>query len=96
MSYLIESLINDIQFSDKFSKPAYKNQVAEKGWTNQTIADTINNSVKTATSVNKYTGNPVTAYYIDDVHYIAIDDITGKVIQVADMNKANWVFDLTK
>jgi len=56
----------------------------------------MNNPVKTATSVNKYTGNPVTAYYIDDVHYVAVDNVTGKVIQVADMNKANWVFDLTK
>lgn len=87
---------DDISFSDKFSKSAYKNQVAERGWTNQSIADTMNNPVKTGTSVNKYTGNPVTAYYIDDVHYVAVDNVTGKVIQVADMNKANWVFDLTK
>jgi len=64
---------DDIKFSDKFSKPAYKNQITERGWTNRKIADTIN--------VNKYT---------------AVDDVTGKVIQVADLNKADWVFDLTK
>jgi len=55
-----------------------------------------NNPVKTGTSVNKYTGNSFTVYYIDDVHYVAVDDVTGKVIQVADLNKADWVFDLTK
>jgi hypothetical protein len=87
---------SDIQFSDKFNKPAYKKQVTERGWTNQSIADTINNPVKTAESVNKYTGNSVTAYYIDDIHYVAVDNVTGKVIQVADINKANWLFDLTR
>lgn len=87
---------DDIKFSDKFSKPAYKNQITERGWTNRKIADTINNPVKTGMSVNKYTGNSVTVYYIDDVHYVAVDDVTGKVIQVADLNKADWVFDLTK
>src|SRR5690606_11621880 len=51
---------DDIKFSDKFSKPAYKNQITERGWTNRKIADTINNPVKTGTSVNKYTGNSVT------------------------------------
>jgi len=33
---------DDIKFSDKFSKPAYKNQITERGWTNRKIADTIN------------------------------------------------------
>ncbi len=86
----------DIQFSDKFSKGKFKNQVAERGWTNQSIADAINNPVKTGTSINKYTGNFVTAYYINDIHYVALDDVTGKVIQVSDKTKTKWIFDLTK
>ncbi|WP_068786955.1 RHS repeat-associated core domain-containing protein [Paenibacillus phocaensis] len=86
----------DITFSDKFSKPAYKNQVADRGWTNDSIADARNNPVKTGTSKNPYTGNDVTLYYVDDVHYVAVDNGTGKVIQVADLNKADWKMDLTK
>ncbi len=31
------------------------------------------------------TDNPAMAYYIDDVYYVAFDDVTGKVIQIADM-----------
>ena len=87
---------DDIAFSDKFLKPQYKTQVADRGWTKEMIADTINNPVKTGTSVNKYTGNSVTVNYIDDIHYVAVDDVTGKVIQVADMAKPDWVLDLTK
>jgi RHS repeat-associated protein len=86
----------DIQFSDKFSKPAYKNQVSKRGWTNESIAETINNPVKTGNSINTHTGNTVTLYYKSDVHYVAIDNGTGKVIQVADLFKENWVLDLTK
>ncbi|WP_162515317.1 colicin E5-related ribonuclease [Paenibacillus pinistramenti] len=86
----------DITFSDKFSKPAYKNQVADRGWTNDSIADARNNPVKIGTSKNPYTGNDVTLYYVDDVHYVAVDNGTGKVIQVADLNKADWKMDLTK
>ena len=73
-----------------------KNQVAERGWTNDSIANAINNPVKTATTTNKYTGNQVTLYYVDDVHYVAVDNGTGKVIQVADLNKADWKMDLSK
>ncbi len=59
-----------------------KNQVKRRGWTNQMIADTRNNPFKTGASINKYTGNPVTLYYKDDIHYVAFDDVTGKVIQI--------------
>ena len=53
----------DIVFSDKFSKPAYKGQVAARGWTTEKIANTINNPLKISSSVNKATGNSATLYY---------------------------------
>jgi len=73
---------SDIVFSDKFSKPAYKDQVAKRGWTIEKIANAINNPLKKSSSINKATGNSVTRYYVDDV--------TKKIIQVADMNKDVW------
>lgn len=79
----------DIVFSDKFSKSNYKNQVAKRGWDNDLIAQTINNPLKTSESVNKATGNPVINYYINETHYVAVDKVTNKVIQVADLNK-DW------
>ncbi len=80
----------DIVFSDKFSKPAYKGQVAARGWTTEKIANTINNPLKISSSVNKATGNSATLYYIDEIHYVAQDDVTKKIIQVADLNDPNW------
>lgn len=54
------------------------------------IANTMNNPVKTTKSVNKKTGNSVTNYYINATHYVAVDDITGKVIQVSKLAKTDW------
>ncbi|MET3558513.1 hypothetical protein ABID29_001639 [Streptococcus rupicaprae] len=82
---------DDIVFSDKFKLPNYKNQPAQRGWTNQKIADTINNPTKTSTSINKATGNTVTNYYVNDIHYVAVDDVTKKVIQIADLNDLEWL-----
>ena len=38
------------------------------------IVNAINNPVKIGESTNKYTGNHVTLYYIDDVQYVAVDE----------------------
>ncbi|ONK25403.1 hypothetical protein BVE84_10245, partial [Streptococcus azizii] len=81
---------DDIIFSDKFKKGNYVNQVSQRGWNNQMIADTINNPVKTTKGYNSYTKSGVTNFYIDDIHYVAVDDSNGKVIQIADLAKTNW------
>ena len=82
-----ESLITVVPF---LGDCYHKNQVAGRGWTNESIADAINNPVKVGKNVNKYTGNSVTLYYVDDIHYVAVDDVTGKVIQVADLTRKKW------
>lgn len=69
---------------------AYKGQVEKRGWNNEKIANTINKPLKTSSGINKATGNSVTKYYIDDVHYVVQDDYTKKIIQVADMNDPYW------
>ncbi|MBL6503478.1 hypothetical protein JNE31_03680 [Streptococcus suis] len=81
---------DDIIFSDKFSKSNYSSQVLDRGWNNQKIADTINSPVKTTSGYNKYTNSSVTNYYIDEIHYVAVDDSTKKVIQISDLNNPNW------
>ena len=75
---------------------AYNNQVTIRGLTNDKIADAINNPIKLGNSVNKYTGNSVTLYYVDDIHYVAVDDVTNKVIQIADLRDPFWVMSLFK
>ena len=83
-------VVSEVRFSDKFTHYKYKNQIAERGWDNKKIAETINNPIKTTKGYNKYTKSTVTNYYIDDIHYVAVDDSTGKVIQIADLTKPNW------
>jgi len=85
--------VDNLEFSAKFDNPSQMNEVFKRGWNKEKIVDTINNPVKTSTSYNKYTGNTVTNYYIDDDHYVAVDDVTHKVIQVADLNKTDWKAD---
>ncbi|QIK86783.1 hypothetical protein G7061_09230 [Erysipelothrix sp. HDW6B] len=85
---------DDTEFSDKFSKPGYENQVSDRGWSNQKIVDIINNPYKTSDSINTYTGNPVKVYYVDEMHYVAVDTVTNKVIRVSDLFRSDWVFDL--
>ena len=46
--------------------------------------------MKVGKNVNNYTGNSVTLYYVDDIHYVAVDDVTGKVIQVANLTESIW------
>ena len=83
-------VVSEVRFSDKFAHSKYKNQIAERGWDNKKIAETINNPIKTTKGYNKYTKSTVTNYYIDDIHYVAVDDSTGKVIQIADLTNPNW------
>ena len=83
-------VVSEVRFSDKFAHSKYKNQIVERGWDNQKITETINNPIKTTKGYNKYTKSTVTNYYIDDIHYVAVDDSTGKVIQIADLTKPNW------
>ncbi|MCR5218999.1 colicin E5-related ribonuclease [Treponema sp.] len=47
-------------------------------------------ATKVVSLLNKATGNSVIKYYVDDVYYVVQDDVTKKIIQVADMNKSNW------
>jgi Fe2+ or Zn2+ uptake regulation protein len=54
----------------------------------------INNPYKTGKSINRHNNdNPVTLYYLDDIHYVAVDDVTGKVIQVSDRRVDDWSAD---
>lgn len=72
--------------------PSYKNQVTERGWTNQKIADAINEPYKIVDSVNKYTGNSAKVYFINETHYVVVDAVTNKVVQVSDLTKEIWEF----
>lgn len=85
-------IADDIKFTDKFSMKDYKNQVASRGWSNQKIADAINSPYKVVDSVNNFTGNPAKVYFINETHYVVIDTVTNKVVQVSNVADDFWKF----
>lgn len=56
----------------KISKHQYKNQIADRGLIDESIANTINNPYNTGIATNKYTGNSVTLCYCVVIHYVAV------------------------
>ena len=49
--------------SDTKSEQKLSNQMDQRGWTRDSVKETVNNPYTTRTSVNKATGNSVTIYY---------------------------------
>src|SRR5207249_2858767 len=67
------------EFTEKINK-----QLAKRGWTKESVLDTINNPHATSEALNKATGNAATAYFNADGSYVSVDDITHEIIQVSD------------
>ena len=80
----------ELKFSDKLSKQQWEKQYTQRGWTEESIKNTIQNSYTTREAVNRTTGNKSTVYYNEDGSYVIKDDITGKIVQISDRNDTNW------
>ena len=72
-----------------------RNQIAERGWSEESIVDTVNNPSATRSSINKSNGNSATAYYDSDGNYVVVDDETGQIVQMQDKGADDWVPDNT-
>ena len=84
----------NLEFSAKQTMQQWDKQIAQRGWTKQSVANVRNNPFTTRSAVNRTTGNPATAYYTNDGAYVVVDDVTGKVIQISNAkNPAAWAPD---
>ena len=79
---------NSCSFPDKIRR-----QMGSRGWSKDSVRDTVNNPHTMRASRNKANGNPATAYYRADGSYVVVDDITGEVVQVSDRTKPRWFPD---
>ena len=70
-------------------------QIGKRGWSKESIVDTINNPSATRNSINKSNGNSATAYYDSDGKYVVVDDETGQLVQIEDKTTDNWSPDDT-
>ncbi|WP_249294473.1 colicin E5-related ribonuclease [Fumia xinanensis] len=80
--------------SDTKSATKLNNQMTKRGWTENTVRDTVNQPYTTRVSTNKATGNPATVYYNKSGGYVIIDDVTNAIVQVSDnINPSTWAPD---
>ena len=67
----------------------HKNQIGlmpgGRGWTQESMDDTVVNFKRVGDTINSSTGNPATAYFRADGHYVVRDNITGKFVQGSNM-----------
>ncbi|OGG50387.1 hypothetical protein A2704_05625 [Candidatus Kaiserbacteria bacterium RIFCSPHIGHO2_01_FULL_54_36b] len=74
----------------KFLNKHIRDGLAERGWTEQLVNETLNSSI-TRKSTNKFTGNPATAYYTKEGAYVVRDNVTGGIVQISDnIDPAGW------
>lgn len=67
----------------------------QRGWSEQSVKNTVNNPYTIRTSTNLSTGNASTVYYTKDGAYVIIDNITKEVVQISDaLNPASWIPDV--
>jgi hypothetical protein len=83
----------DIQYSDKLSNSQWQKQITGRGWSNDSIANTINEPFTTRLATNRATGNAATAYYNQNGSYVIRDNTTGKVVQISDIASPSWIQD---
>lgn len=70
-----------------------KNQMNDRGWTEELVKNTIESPYTTRTSINKTTGNSAMVFYTKKGSYV-VDDVDKTVVQVSDnVNPEQWIPD---
>jgi RHS repeat-associated protein len=70
-----------------------RKQMAKRGWTEQSIKDTVDSPYTTCGAYDKATGHSATAYYNKDGSYVVRNDVTGDVVQISKRGDPNWTPD---
>lgn len=81
--------------SEAKSEKKLRKQMEKRGWTEDSVKETVDNPYTTRNSVNKATDNSATVYYTEEGAYVIVDDVTHEVVQISDKNDSNWLPDST-
>ena len=83
-----------LQFgSDTKSEAKLRRQMKSRGWTEQSIRDTVDSPYTTRNSTNLATGNPATVYYTEGGGYVIVDNVTYEIVQVSNLFDPAWIPD---
>ena len=85
----------DVAFgSDTKSATKLSDQMKSRGWTKDSVVNTIDNPYTVRPSVNRATGNIATAYYTKKGSYVIVDNVTKAIVQVSDnITPLTWIPD---
>ena len=98
VNFVAEEIVDGVmQMVNKERKLTYNNNkigrdMRKRGWAENDIQNAVSNPRKTAKAVDMRGGanDPATAYFIDDNHYVVVNDNTGEIVQVANKNDPDW------
>lgn len=76
-----------LSYSAKITK-----QMGPRGWTQDSISETVKNPADTHSVWDYTTGDkqPATAYVRRGDGYVVVNDTTNEIVQVSDLNNSNW------
>lgn len=74
-----------VKFPGKIS-----NQMKSRGWTENSVNETINNPARIMKTVDLKTGDPATAYFNAKNHYVVVNNVNGEIVQVSNQTLTNW------
>jgi RHS repeat-associated protein len=79
--------VNALSYSAKITK-----QMGSRGWTEDSISETVSNPADTHSVWDYTTGDklPATAYVQQGGGYVVVNDSTNEIVQVSDLNNPNW------
>jgi hypothetical protein len=82
-----EDVTSSLSYTTKITK-----QMGPRGWTEDSVADTVKNPAETHSVWDFTTGDkqPATACVQSGGGYVVVNDTTGEIVQVSDLGKANW------
>jgi hypothetical protein len=87
----------DIKFDGNGGKSGQKlsTQMSNRGWSQSSVRDTVDNPYTTRSALNKgNTNGPATAFFNEDGSYVVDDDETHQVVQISDKTRP-WTPDST-
>jgi Colicin E5 ribonuclease domain len=85
-------VLGDTHFNSKIVK-----QMSKRGWTRESVEETIMNPHRTARTRDTRwrpdqtrNDDPATAYINEDGSYVVRNDETGDIVQTSDKRKPDW------
>lgn len=68
--------------------------MSERGWSKSLVRQTIEHPHKVIMTADTRINprQPAKAYFLDDTHYVVVNDLTANVVQLSNRNSSIWKF----